>query len=168
LVSGDAVESVARVLTRLEERLVARREPFGEHRPRLGRRRDEPRGEQEGQNGVAFDGQPFLGTVRERVANRAADSANAARQMRMRVAERGRPRMPDDPLAQRRLGGPDRALGVVEACERSLRGGRAFAAGAKRSPPFVRARERAAVYAKIVERELAPRAVERKRGALAS
>src|SRR5690606_32766925 len=74
----------------------------------------------------------------------------------------------DDPLAQRRLGGADRALGVLEACERALRGGRAFAAGAKRGPPFVRARERAAVGAKVVVRELAPRAVERERRALAA
>src|SRR5690606_31044607 len=76
--------------------------------------------------------------------------------------------MPDDPLAQRRLGGADRAFGVVEACECALRGGRAFAAGAKRGPPFVRARERAAVDAKVVARELAPRAVECECGALAS
>src|SRR5690606_30102849 len=115
---------------------------------------DKTRGEQEGQDRVAVDGQPFLGIVRERFANRAADSANAARQMRMRVAEHGWPRMPDDPFAQRRLGRTDRALGVVEACERALRGGRAFAAGAKRDPPFVRARERAAVDAKVVVREL--------------
>src|SRR5690606_35802818 len=76
--------------------------------------------------------------------------------------------MPNDPFAQRRLGGADRALGVFEACERALRGGRAFAAGAKRGPPFVRTRSRAAVDAKVVVRELAPRAVERKRRALAS
>src|SRR5690606_9141274 len=76
--------------------------------------------------------------------------------------------MPNDPFAERRLGRTDRALGVVEACERALRGGRAFAAGAKRDPPFVRARVRAAVDAKGLDRELAPRAVERERGALAS
>src|SRR5690606_39972773 len=97
-----------------------------------------------------------------------ADAADAARQMSMRVSEHARPCMPEEPLAQCRLGGADRALAGLEACEHALRGGGAFAARAKRGPPFVRARERTAVHAKVVVRELAPCAVERERRALAA